>query len=253
MRKFIELLKTQEKWQSLTPEVRKTTLEQINAIIKKESGWELKGGFYGIKSLLRDRCFNDIYFDIVGQIMECDFGVISVFDSLKFPSEIKQELKAKNIGIMAVQTRAKSYELKDIFGYTFLMFARSRNFDLYAFLETLACKYSGGVFAYAKNHKPFLLINAQNKATFKPKKLFISDILNFHNGEIDFKKLALFSSLPSRSAYFEFRDVDEKTSCWRELLVEIFSANGEVIGSIGGFTARTLWFDNYDKNSYFKE
>ena len=98
---------------------------------------------------------------------------------------------------------------------------------------------------------PFLLINAQNKATFKPKKLFISDILNFHNGEIDFKKLALFSSLPSGCVRFEFRDI-ERSFC-SELSGEIYRANALVFGSIACFTARTLWFDNYDKNSFFKE
>ena len=37
MKEFIELLKTQSKWESLSPAVRKTTLEQINAIIKKDN------------------------------------------------------------------------------------------------------------------------------------------------------------------------------------------------------------------------
>ena len=156
MREFIELLKTQSKWESLSPEVRKTTLEQINAIVKKDNRWEWR---YGeprtLTDLLCARCYHDIYYDIFAQIMECDFGVLSVFDSTKIPYEIKSELKAKNIGIIAVRTHSKSYELKDIFGYTFLMFARSRSFDLYAFLGVLACKYSGGVFAYAKITSPF--------------------------------------------------------------------------------------------------
>ena len=138
MKEFIELLKTQSKWESLSPEVRKTTLEQINAIIKKDNRWEWRHST--LSDLLRARCYHDIYYDIFAQIMECDFGVLSVFDSTKIPYEIKSELKTKNIGIMAVSTRAKSYELKDIFGYTFLMFARSRSFDLYAFLGALACK-----------------------------------------------------------------------------------------------------------------
>ena len=252
MKEFIELLKTQSKWESLSPEVRKTTLEQINAIVKKDNRWEWRYGEPStLSDLLRARCYHDIYYDIFAQIMECDFGVLSVFDSTKIPYEIKSELKAKNIGIIAVSTRAKSYELKDIFGYTFLMFARSRSFDLYAFLGVLACKYSGGVFAYAKNHKPFLLINAQNNATFKPKKLFISDILDFYTAKIDYEKLALFSSLPSGCVCFEFGDI-ERSFC-SELSREIYRANALVFGSIACFTARTLWFDNYDKNSYFKE
>ena len=233
MKEFIELLKTQSKWESLSPAVRKTTLEQINAIVKKDNRWEWR---YGeprtLSDLLCARCYHDIYYDIFAQIMECDFGVLSVFDSTKIPYEIKSELK-------------------DIFGYTFLMFARSRSFDLYAFLGVLAQKYSGGVFAYAKNHKPFLLINAQNNATFKPKKLFISDILDFYTAKIDYEKLALFSSLPSGCVCFEFGDI-ERSFC-SELSREIYRANALVFGSIACFTARTLWFDNYDKNSYFKE
>ena len=244
MKEFIELLKTQSKWESLSPAVRKTTLEQINGIIKKDNRWEWR---YGeprtLSDLLCARCYHDIYYDIFAQIMECDFGVLSVFDSTKIPYEIKSELKAKNIGIIAVRTHSKSY--------AFLIFARSRSFDLYAFLWALACKYSGRVFAYAKNHKPFLLINAQNNATFKPKKLFISDILDFYTAKIDFKKLAFFSSLPSGCVCFEFGDI-ERSFC-SELSGEIYRANALVFGSIACFTARTLWFDNYDKNSYFKE
>lgn len=249
MKEFIELLKSQSKWQSLAPELRKTTLEQINDLVKKDSRWEWR--HRTLADLLCARCYHDIYYDIFAQIMECDFGVLSVFDSTKIPYEIKSELKAKNIGIIAVRTHSKSYELKSIWGYTFLMFARSRSFDLYAFLGALAQKYSGGVFAYAKNHKPFLLINAQNNATFKPKKLFISDILDFHSAEIDYEKLVLFSSLPSGCVRFEFRDIER--SFWRELSREIYSANAQVIGSIACFTARTLWSDKYDKNGYFKE
>ena len=138
-----------------------------------------------------------------------------------------------------------------MYGDTVVMFARSRGVDVYAFLGALAQKYSGGVFAYAKNHKPFLLINAQNNATFKPKKLFISDILDFYTAKIDYEKLALFSSLPSGCVCFEFGDI-ERSFC-SELSREIYRANALVIGSIACFTARTLWFDNYDKNNYFKE
>ena len=94
MRKFIELLKTQSKWESLSPEVRKTTLEQINATIKKHNPLKWRYGEPStLLDLLRVRCYHDVYYDIFAQIMECDFGVLSVFDSTKIPYEIKSELK----------------------------------------------------------------------------------------------------------------------------------------------------------------
>ena len=81
MKEFIELLKTQNKWESLAPEVRKTTLEQINATIKKDNRWERRHGEPStLLDLVRARCYHDIYYDMLAQIMECDFGVLRVFN-----------------------------------------------------------------------------------------------------------------------------------------------------------------------------
>ena len=50
----------------------------------------------------------------------------------------------------------------------------------------------------------------------------------------------------------DFAFTHAKALFFDRLCDEIISANRQVIGSITGQTARSLWSDNYDVSSYFK-
>ena len=216
-----------------------------------------------IKALF-SRLYRDILDDFLSQVFLRDFAVLSVSSStsnLCAPKEIKHALKAKNIGICYAYGRGKDYELNDLFGLSFLVFERKKSFDLRSFADDFAKKYSNGVYGFARSGEHFSFCCGDKEVKLRPngKQVNITHILkNFKTDHAythtnrEFCLDAFRSVLPYPHGSVCYELGANRVLFYIETCSKILEQNRELIGSITGHTARSLWHDRYDRNAYFR-
>ena len=217
-----------------------------------------------INKALFSRLYSDILDNFISQAFLRDFAVISVFSpdkNLSQPKELKSALKAKNVGICYAYGRGKDYKLNDFFGLSFLVFDRSDSFNLRSFADDFAKKYSNGVYGFARSGEHFSFCCGDKEVKLRPngKQVNITHILkNFKtdhaythtNREFCLDAFRSVLPYPHGSVYYELganRVLFYIATCYK-----ILEQNRELIGSITGHTARSLWHDRYDRNAYFR-
>lgn len=254
---YLELLEDARAFSQMDKTSKAQMLSSINELIKRDHLWVLNSrndeSKRRIRKALCDRLWADVLADILSDICQRDFAIFSVFGTSvneRYPKELKNARKCGDIDFALAFSQGKDYEFRDIFGKHFIVFARNSSFDLHSFISKLAKTYSWGIYAYAKNAGNFTLYNAFENLEF-PSKIKLSKLINFYsNCKVDLDALKELCPNPSKS-------LSIKLTCFKALFYErlsdeILGANRQIIGSITGYTARSLWFDNYDKSVYIK-
>ena len=169
----------------------------------------------------------------------------------KYPKELKELRKRGDIEFAVAFGRGKDESGESIFATTFIAFAKSASLPISPIAQRVVRKYEcGGKYICGINR--FKIYDAFDESSEFYGAAKKCDIINFNKQcEINLALLKELIYLPWWIKDFAFTHA--KVLFYERLCDEIISANRQVIGSVTGQTARSLWSDNYDVSSYFKK
>ena len=255
---YLEFLENSSKFKAMDKAAKAQMLSQINELIKSETLWVRNSHKDEIKRRISKALFARLYSDkkdeIIAKIKEKQIAIFSVFSkeaNQKYPKELKELRKRGDIEFAVAFGRGKDESGENIFATTFIAFAKSASLPISPIAQRVACKYEcGGKYICGINR--FKIYDAFDESSEFYGTAKKCDIINFDKQcEINLALLKELIFLPEWIKDFAFTHA--KALFFDRLCDEIISANRQVIGSITGQTARSLWSDNYDVSSYFKK
>ena len=255
---YLEFLENSSKFKAMDKAAKAQMLSQINELIKSEALWVRNSHKDESKRCISKALFARLYSDkkdeIIAKIKEKQIAIFSVFSkeaNQKYPKELKEHRKRGDIEFAVAFGRGKDESGEAVFANTFIIFARTNGVPISIIAQNILRKYEcGGRFVIGINRMA-LCDNLGYRIEFNDtaKKC---DIINFDKQcEINLALLKELIFLPWWIKDFAFTHA--KALFFDRLCDEIISANRQVIGSVTGQTARSLWSDNYDVSSYFKK
>ena len=254
---YLEFLENSSKFKAMDKAAKAQMLSQINELIKSETLWVRNSHKDEIKRRISNALFARLYSDkkdeIIAKIKEKQIAIFSVFSkeaNQKYPKELKEHRKRGDIEFAVAFGRGKDESGENIFATTFIAFAKSASLPISPIAQRVACKYEcGGKYICGINR--FKIYDAFDESSEFYGIAKKCDIINFDRQcEINLALLKELIFLPAWIKDFAFTHA--KALFFDRLCDDIISANRQVIGSVTGQTARSLWSDNYDVSSYFK-
>nr|WP_321427924.1 hypothetical protein [uncultured Campylobacter sp.] len=255
---YLEFLENSSKFKAMDKAQKTQMLSEINELIKADALWVRNShkdeSKRRISNTLFARLYTDIKDEITAKIKEQKITIFSVFSKTpnqKYPKELKELRKRGDIDFAVAFGRGKDESGESIFATTFIVFAKSASAVISPIVQMVVRKYKcGGKFICGINR--FKIYDAFDESSEFSDTAKKCDIINFDkNCEINLAVLKEMIYLPEWIKDFDFTHA--KVLFYERLCDEIISANRQIIGSITGQTARSLWSDSYDINSYFKE
>lgn len=255
---YLEFLENSSKFKAMDKAGKAQMLNEINELIKADALWVRNFQKDEVKRRISNALFARLYLDIkdeiIAKIKEEQIAIFSVFSKTpnqKYPKELKEHRKRGNIDFAVAFGRGKDESGEKIFATTFIVFAKSASAAISPIVQMVVRKYEcGDKFICGINRfKIYDTFDESSEFSDTAKKC---DIINFDdNCAINLNVLKEMIYLPEWIKDFDFTHA--KVLFFDRLCDEIISANRQIIGSVTGQTARSLWSDNYDINSYFKE
>ena len=255
---YLEFLENSSKFKAMDKAAKAQMLSQINELIKSEALWVRNSHKDEIKRRISKALFARLYSDkkdeIIAKIKEKQIAIFSVFSkepNQKYPKELKEHRKRGDIEFAVAFGRGKDENGEAVFANTFIIFARTNGVSISIIAQNILRKYEcGGKYICGINR--FKIYDAFDESSEFYGTAKKCDIINFDKQcEINLALLKELIFLPEWIKDFAFTHA--KVLFYERLCDDIISANRQVIGSVTGQTARSLWSDNYDVSSYFKK
>ena len=255
---YLEFLENSSKFKAMDKAAKAQMLSQINELIKSDALWVRNSHKDEIKRRISEALFARLYSDkkdeIIAKIKEEQIAIFSVFSkepNQKYPKELKEHRKRGDIEFAVAFGRGKDESGENIFATTFIAFAKSASLPISPIAQRVVRKYEcGGKYICGINR--FKIYDAFDDSSEFYDAAKKCDIINFDKQcEINLALLKELIFLPEWIKDFAFTHA--KVLFYERLCDDIISANRQVIGSVTGQTARSLWSDNYDVSSYFKK